>query len=210
MSICSQISYAQYSNVSVGDIIDFEGSKGIVFQVDESGEHGTAMSITCLRGVSDSWCCDKKLAKAMPLTSNENEGEINTKAVIDFANSKGALDKFPIYQWCVKLGVGWYVPSLKELEAFVNYWLGNEQTIDWDADEDVIIDDTKPYYKMVNNKLVEAGGVPFLNGVYTSTVNSENKVFVFYFDRQKNAFSFKKCSKENLSKYLVGRAFRKF
>lgn len=59
-------------------------------------------------------------------------------------------------------------------------------------------------------KIVEAGGIPFLNGVFTSTVNEEGKVYVFWFDRQKNTFSFKKQSKEKLSKYLVGRAIIKF
>ena len=81
---------------------------------------------------------------------------------------------------------------------------------------DILIENTKIKYidKNIktdkNTKIIEAGGVPFLNGVFTSTVNQDGKVYVFWFDRQKNAFSFKKWSKDNLSKYFVGRAFRKF
>ena len=82
--------------------------------------------------------------------------------------------------------------------------------MDWETEEDTQIDDSKPYYKQVNTKIIDAGGVPFLNGVFTSTVNQDNKVYVFLFDRQKNSFSFKKWSREKLSKYFVGRAFRKF
>ena len=210
LSMCCVIAHAQHSNVSVGDIIDINGVKGIVFQVDETGSHGTAMSISCLRGVGDSWCSDGKLAKRMPQTSDENDGYQNTLSVLDFAKSNNALSKFPVFKWCAELGEGWYVPSLKELEAFVNFWLGNNQDIDWDSEEETQIDNTKPYYKQINMKIVEAGGIPFLNGVFTSTVNEEGKVYVFWFDRQKNTFSFKKQSKDNLSKYFVGRAFIKF
>lgn len=210
LSMCSLTAHAQFTDICIGDIIDFNGVKGIVYQVDETGEHGKAMSITCLRGVEDSWCSDGKLAKRMPQTMDEYDGEKNTKMIIDFAKSNNALSKFPIFKWCTELGEGWYVPSLKELEAFVNYWLGNEQTMDWETEEDTQIDDSKPYYKQVNTKIIDAGGVPFLNGVFTSTVNQDNKVYVFLFDRQKNSFSFKKWSREKLSKYFVGRAFRKF
>ncbi len=40
-------------------------------------------------------------------------------------------------------------------------------------------------------KIVEAGGIPFLNGVFTSTVMKKEKCNVFWFDRQKNTFSLK-------------------
>ena len=212
LSVCCLAAHAQFTDVNTGDIIDVNGTKAIVYQVDDTGTHGTAMSIKCLRGVSDSWCNDSKLGKLLPPMTDEKDGKANTKAVMDFAKSRNALAKFPVFNWCAELGEGWYVPSLKELEAFVNYWLGNEQTIDWDADEEVEnqIDESKPYYKQVNMKIVEAGGVPFLNGVFTSTVTPDGKVYVFWFDRQKNSWSFKKTSKNSLSKYYVGRAFYKF
>ena len=212
LSACWLAAHAQFNNISAGDIIDINGTKAIVYQVDESGRHGTAMSINCLRGVKDSWCNDKKLGNSLPSMSDENDGKANTQAVIDFAKSMNAIGNFPIFEWCTKLGEGWYVPSLKELEAFVNFWLGNEQTMNWDAEEEAEnqIAESKPYYKQINMKMVEAGGVPFLNGVFTSTVNSEGKVYVFWFNRQKNSWAFKKASKNNLSKYFVGRAFYKF
>ena len=212
LSVCCLAAHAQFSDVSTGDIIDINGTKAIVYQVDESGCHGTAMSINCLRGVKDSWCNDSKLGNSLPPMSDERDGKANTQAVLDFAKSRNAISKFPVFEWCTKLGEGWYVPSLKELEAFVNFWLGNEQTMDWDAEEEIEnqIDESKPYYKQINMKIVDAGGVPFLNGVFTSTVTSEGKVYVFWFDRQKNSWSFKKASKNSLSKYYVGRAFYKF
>lgn len=214
LGVCCVSAYAQFSGVKTGDIIDIKGSKAIVYQVDESGTHGSAMSIAALRGVGDSWCNDKKLGKQLPLMTDERNGQANTRALVNFAQQRGALSRFPIFEWCTKLGEGWYVPSLKELEAFVNFWVGNEQTIDWDSEEademENKIDESKPYYRQINQKMVEAGGVPFLNGVFTSTVTPNDKVYVFVFDRQKNSWSFKKWSKTNLSKYFVGRAFYKF
>lgn len=196
----------------MGDIIDINGVKAIVYQVDESRCHGKAMSIKGLRGVDDSWCNDKKLSKVMPTTADESDGQLNTRAIVDFANSKNAISKFPVFKWCVELGEGWYVPSKKELESFVNFWLGNEQTIDWDSDEETenVIDESKPYYKQVNAKMVDAGGIPFINGVFTSTATEDGKVYVFSFNRQKNTWTFKKWPRSNLSKMFVGRAFYKF
>ena len=63
LSVCCIAAHAQYSNVSSGDIIDINGVKAIVFNVDDSGEHGTAMTINCLRGVKEFWCTDNKLSK---------------------------------------------------------------------------------------------------------------------------------------------------
>lgn len=212
MSFCCFSAEAQFVDVSVGDIIDINGIKGIVYETDGTGEHGKAMTIKCLRGVGDSWCSDKKLAKNMPEISDREDGLVNTNAVIEYAKANKALDKFPIFKWCMDLGEGWYVPSLKELEAFVNFWLGNEQEFDWDSEEDFEseIDESKPYYKQINNKMLDAGGTPFLNGVYTSTVNEDDKVYVFWYNRNKNTWAFKKRSKDNLAKFFVGRAFYRF
>ena len=39
----------------LGDIIEIDGVKAIVWQVDETGEHGCAMGIKPLRGVDDAF-----------------------------------------------------------------------------------------------------------------------------------------------------------
>lgn len=213
LSIWSISAYAQFNNVQVGDIIDINGIKGLVYQVDETGCHGTAMSLQCLRGVNDSWCNDRKLVKELPAIINQTDGKANTDIIVNYAKENNALDKFPIFKWCTNMGEGWYIPSLKELEAFVNYWLGNEQTIDWDMEEDIenVIDDSKPFYKQVNAKILEAGGIPFLSGVFTSTMNEDKQVYVFMFNKQKNSWSFRKTkTSSNFNKYFTGRAFYKF
>lgn len=196
--------------VSVGDIIEIDGQKAIVFTTDDSGEHGTAMTVKAFRGVDNPWCSNGKSAKKMPATTNEIDGEANSMAVINFAKQNNVLADFPAFQWCNNLGSKWYIPSLKELEAFVNYWLGNEEILQWDEDSEQELDPTKQFFKDVNMKLLDAGGTPFINGVYTSTTNTDGKVYVFNYDRRKNVWSFKLKNRTNLGQDCVGRAFIKF
>lgn len=48
---CSFVAQAQFSNVKLDDILDVNGIKGIVFMVDEAGEHGSIMSIDLIREI---------------------------------------------------------------------------------------------------------------------------------------------------------------
>lgn len=209
-SVCYLLAHAEYpSFVSVGDIIEINGHKAIVFQTDD-GIHGTAMSVKALRGIDSPWCNNGKIAKKIPPISDTKDGFSNTLQLIQFAKSQNCLHNFPAFQWCQKLGEGWYIPSVKELESFINYWLGNEEVLDWDDEVEQEIDPSKPFYKNVNEMLLNAGGTPFINGVYTSTVNADGKVYIFNYDRNKNTWSFKLKSKTNLGQDCVGRAFIKF
>lgn len=209
-SVCYLLAYAEYPvSVSVGDIIEIDGNKAIVFKTDD-GIHGTAMSIKALRGIESPWCNNGKIAKKSPILSDTQDGFKNTARLIQFAHSENCLQNFPAFQWCQNLGDGWYIPSVKELEEFINYWLGNEDVLEWDDDVEQEIDQSKPFYKNVNEILLNAGGIPFINGVYTSTVNRDGKVYIFNYDRNKNTWSFKLKPKTNLGQDCVGRAFIKF
>lgn len=213
LAVCySSVAMAQMSGVKKGDIITLDGEKAIVWQVDEAGEHGCAMAIKPLRGVDDAWCKNKGVEDRLPAMKNENDGMANTQELLKFAEKEGVnLADFPAFAWCQKLGPEWYIPAVKELEGFINFWLGNEQEMDWDIDDEAEqgIDD-KPYYKQINNKMLDAGGIPFINGVFTSTINAEGKVYVFSYNRNKNTWKFSRRSPLRVGKYMVARAFRKF
>ncbi len=114
------------------------------------------------------------------------------------------------FLWCEKLGEKWYIPSVNELETFINFWLGNNIFLEWDEDAENEIEENNIFYKTINNKLLDAGGSAFINGVYTSTVDKDGKVYVFQFDRKKNTWKFKPKSKTGLGQDCVGRAFVKF
>ena len=125
------VAQAQFENVKKGDIIEINGTKAIVFYTDGNG-HGSAMSVNALRGKDDAWATKKKDAYNIPAYS-ETDGMANTQAVYNYANASGvSLANFPAFEWCSRLGANWYIPSIKQMESFVNYFLGNEQEYDWD------------------------------------------------------------------------------
>ena len=199
---------AQTIGGNIGDIIEINGHKAIIFYLDDSGEHGTAMYVKAFRGVDSPWCIPSKLTKNMPDLSDKSNGKANTEAILSYANNNNSISSFPVFEWCRKLGEGWYVPSLEELEKFINFWLGNETILDWDSE--VEVDESKPYFKEINKKLLDAGGIPFINGVYTSTVDKDGKVYVFNYNRRKNQWSLKRKNLSGLGIDCVGRAFFKF
>ncbi len=213
------VAQAQFENVKKGDIIDIGGTKAIVFYTDGNG-HGSAMSIIALRGRKNAWATKKSDANNIPAYS-ETDGMANTRAVYEYARANGvSLSEFPAFEWCSRLGPGWYIPSVKQMEAFVNYILGNEQEYDWDSDDEFGMDAEDVTTKDINDRIIEEGGVPFISnvisgsfvstGVYTSTKNNDNKVYVYEMNPDKNVWAFKKYAPTAIGKYTMGRAFYDF
>ena len=148
LCLCSITASAQYTDVKKGDIIEISGIKAIVWQVDETGQHGCAMNIKALRGVDDAWCKNKEVADHLPAMNDDSDGLANTQALCAFAEKESIpLADFPAFEWCRQLGPDWYIPSVKELEGFINYWVGNEQDMDWDIDDETeqALDNERPY-----------------------------------------------------------------
>ena len=85
----------------LGDIIEIDGVKAIVWQVDETGEHGCAMGIKPLRGVDDAFFKDKEVDDDnLPVMNNESDGLVNTQALYAFAEKEGIpLSAFPAFEW---------------------------------------------------------------------------------------------------------------
>lgn len=210
--------HAQFENVHKGDIIEINGTKALVFAVDGEG-HGSAMSVTALRGKKDAWCADKKAAINVN-TYSETDGLANTQAVYDYAQSNGiSLSQFPAFEWCNSLGEGWYIPSVKQMETFVNFILGNEQEFDWDDEDEFELNTEDISTKSINARMLEAGGIPFISsatgqivtmGVYTSTKADNDKVYLYEMDQKKNVWRFRKVAPSSIGKYTVGRAFYDF
>ena len=173
--ICS----AQVKNVKKGDVLQVNGVKGIVFNVNEDGTHGQMMSVKAFRGKQNLYCVKSAYLKGISML-DENDG--------------------------------WYIPSINQLKAFVNYWLGNTDVeVDWEEDENVnSVDDSMPHTKVVNNILLEAGGIPFLNGVFTSTLDASKKVDVFKYNKDDGKWKFYKINPMKLDAFCVGRAFYDF
>lgn len=212
--IISLASFAQVKDVKKGDILQVNGIKGIVFSVNEDGTHGKMMSVKAFRGKKDLYCVKSSFLKELSM-SDENDGKVNTLELFTYASTNGIpLTNYPVYNWCKSLGEGWYIPSINELKSFVNYWLGNTDVeVDWEEDEDSSSkssDDTTPHTKVVNNILLEAGGIPFLNGVFTSTLNNSKKVDVFDYNKDDGKWKFNKVNPMKIDAFCVGRAFFNF
>lgn len=207
-SICA-ISYAQYEDVHKGDIIDIDGVKAIVFSIDEYG-HGSAMTIKALRGKSNPWCPEKHVVGSLSMR-NSDDGLENTREIYQFCkNHNIPLSQFPAFEWCHKLGEGWYIPAENQLKSFINYWLGNDQDFNWEEDEETGLDLDAGSPKEINEKIMEAGGTPFFTGVYSSTLSEDKKVVVYAYDENKGTWSFKKIKPASMKMFMSGRAFYDF
>lgn len=221
--LCSMFihtAHSQYDNVQEGDIIDINGVNAMVFEVDEDG-HGTAICVKALRGKANVWGENHKLLDEVEIHSNE-DGQTITNRMLDYIRKNNIdISKYPAFEWCSKLGDGWYIPSANELENFVNFYLGNNQEYDWDEEDSETLDETTILSKSeINERFLSAGGMPFLGnvvkgamakmGIFTSTITENGKVMVYQFNETKNNFQFKEISLTKLDKYIVGRAFYKF
>ena len=201
---------------NIGDIVDINGVKAIVFNIDGDG-HGTAMSVKALRGQKKAWCTEKRLADLV-VADSETDGYANTRAVYDIIDAGYASpEDFPAFTWCRKLGEGWYIPAPAQLEKFVNFIMGNNIEYDWDDDSEQQLPEID--MDVINNKLIDAGGMPFLSsvagalsvtGLFTSTKSTEGKVFVYQVNPEKNQWKFAKLPLINIGIYMNCRAFYDF
>ena len=199
---------AQLSDVKLGDVLVVNGVKGIVFQIDEDGCHGTMMSVKAFRSKQNAYSVKSSYLKGLKMSSR-TDGLKNTYEVFEKSYSERIpIKNYPVFQWCWSLGQGWYIPSVEQLEIFVNYWLGNTVETDWEED-DVVADDI-PHTQKVNQILLDAGGIPFLNGVYTSTMDENGKVSVYNYNKQKKFWQFKQVNPMKMDELSVGRAFYDF
>ena len=210
--LCNLSMNAQVADVKKGDVLSINGVKGIVFSVDDSGCHGTMMSVKAYRGIKNLFCSKTSLLSGVPMAST-TDGKANTENLFLYAATQNiALTEFPVFNWCKSLGEGWYIPSVEQLKAFVNYWFGNDDLeVDWGDEEVSQSDDSLiPHTKKVNNILMDEGGIPFLNGVFSSTVSKNNKVSVFEYNKVDGSWSFSDINPTKIDKYSVGRAFYDF
>ena len=157
--ICNLSMFAQVTDVKKGDILTVNGVKGIVFTVDDSGCHGTIMSIKAFRGMKNLFCSKSSLLEELSMISTI-DGKANTEELFSYVSLQNInLAEFPVFNWCKSLGDGWYIPSVEQLKTFVNYWLGNDDLeVDWgDEDSSQSVDSSVPHTKRINDIMMEAG-----------------------------------------------------
>ena len=96
----------------VGDYYNENGMEGVVYWVDETGQHG---KIVGLNEAKLKWCADDEFERAMIKTgaSDKSDGMNNLRAIMRIPDWR---TRFPAFSWCTAHGQGWYLPSLNEME----------------------------------------------------------------------------------------------
>lgn len=122
----------------VGDIYNENGLKGLVVNVDQTGQHGLIMSLnTC----SKKWIGDSD-AKLDTNCFYEDDGEKNMAVAQQYIEENGKTWAFfPFFEWCRSLGPGWYAPAIEELKYVakaINGDMGKENSKQIKEVEDVI------------------------------------------------------------------------
>lgn len=94
--------------ICVGNVLDFNGQKGIVYKLTDSN-HGKAISISWGK---DSWSSIAEYkAQRKPVSISHHsaaENMLNIKQYLMWHNN------YPAFRWCFDLGKNWYLPATND------------------------------------------------------------------------------------------------
>ena len=125
IALVSSISMVQAQTYKIGDVYDKGGVKGVVFYVDDSGEHGLLVSPSGFKG--NKWCT-KEQANNTINCYDEKDGAVNMETIATYIKDNDASwDEFPLFQWARSLGEGWYIPASDELKLLAKAINGGEE-----------------------------------------------------------------------------------
>lgn len=162
----------------VGDYYENGSTKGIVFKVDASGEHGLIVSLDKFSGA---WCSDKK-KRFETNAFHESDGEKNLESVAKYIEeNKVNWSLFPYFEWCRNKGEGWYAPALDELKDLVIAMNGSLGT--YNPDElykfDAIMKSHNGEGILSKTDMPKGGKMPY--SMHSSTEGSKGKVYAVGF-----------------------------
>ena len=125
IALVSSIPMVQAQTYKIGDVYDKGGVKGVVFYVDDSGEHGLLVSPSGFKG--NKWCT-KEQANNTINCYDEKDGAVNMETIATYIKDNDASwDEFPLFQWARSLGEGWYIPASDELKLLAKAINGGEE-----------------------------------------------------------------------------------
>ncbi|MBO7264316.1 MAG: PEGA domain-containing protein [Alistipes sp.] len=90
---------------AIGDLIDVNGVKGVVFYMDDN-----VVKAVSVESTRTEWSTDHSKTNAQD--NNDGMNNINTIKSIS-----GWERHYPAFKWCADLGEGWYLPARNELQA---------------------------------------------------------------------------------------------
>lgn len=199
-----KISYAvgdYYPNPAV-DTDDPEASaevEGIVFEVDETGQHGKIFSLE--EGSGLKW----SLSGTVDNTDDRADGQVNSDIISGLEAEDPSTIQYPAFDWAASLGEGWYIPAVEELTAI-----------------HALRGDLSAQKNALNQKLTDVSGTPFSEYFYYSSTeydvldadggSQRNRVYTVNFKRASSASDLLSGALKNSSDSdkCVYRAVKKF
>ena len=107
---------AQQQRYKVGDYYHANGLEGVVFEVDESGEHGKIVSMTQSEPLS--WCGDAYEDGVYWGADDSHDGAKNCAFILQKIKPE-KVERYRAIHWCLQLGEGWYLPADLELASLM-------------------------------------------------------------------------------------------
>lgn len=110
----------------VGDYYERGDVRGVVFQVEEEGWHGTIIS---LDEIMLPWCVFRKADAFATGADDLKDGMANMEALERYIAAHGlSWADFPAFEWCRGQGEGWYLPSIDEMLVVGHCYNGGSRT----------------------------------------------------------------------------------
>lgn len=105
----------------VGDLYyNAEGEvTGVIYYIDETGEHGLVVSLVEQANVA--WSSESRLTEA----NNEYDGEFNMGVI---RQREDWQTLYASFKWCADLGEGWYMPASEELYMLYDAYVADINT----------------------------------------------------------------------------------
>jgi len=104
---------------------------GLVFHLDESGEHGLMVSLDEGWNENLSWGWDENESTFSVLktgATNEDDGAKNLQTLLEV--KKGDLSRYSAFTWCTDKGEGWYLPAINEVAMLRQAWNADREAFD--------------------------------------------------------------------------------
>ncbi len=99
----------------VGDYYDFNGKRGVVFEVSRDGRHGKIVSMNQSEQPL-CWTVDSKEQRRKREAIDIVDGAKNMAVI---AAIEDWQSKYPAFKWCAEQGEGWYLPAIDELKSLI-------------------------------------------------------------------------------------------
>lgn len=157
-SSCQDVT-AEVKFYKVGGLYDENGVRGIIMEVDASGQHGTLVSVEegCVE-----WCTSKPRKRTLIGLDDVSDGRENTARLEKFIRDNSmAWTDFPAFAWCRALGEGWYLPAVNEIWHFGTIYNGGSRSA---PNRDI---------RKVFNDTIKAAGGKALNNIMMYTSSTE-------------------------------------